>query len=418
MDLQIFPPEEMIEASVTLPLSKSMSARALIINKIQNVSPSIELSDSDDTKALVEGLGKTTGLVNVGAAGTAMRFLTAYYASTPGVDIIVDGSERMRERPMEPLIKALRDLGADIECLGNEGFAPMRIHGKRLSGGEVNVDPGISSQFLSALMMIAPAMESPLTICFEGDPVSLSYVKMTAAMMAEAGVEPDFSYGRIEIPSGSYTKPVDKIEKDWSAASYWYAIVAVSAGWITLSDMSLPSVQGDAAMVSYGEKLGVLTEPSEDDPESLALSPSPEQFSRLDLDMSQTPDVVQTLAFAAALLGIPFRFTGVGTLRDKETDRLTAMQKEARKLGLLFEIENDGNTIAWEGRGVPVNALPVFDTYSDHRMAMSLAPVALCVPGIIIRNSEVVTKSYPEFWNNLREVGFELKEVKLETVEE
>lgn len=400
----------MLEATVTLPLSKSMSARALVINRLQKASESVQVSDSDDTRALAAALDVTVGDVNVGPAGTAMRFLTAYYAATPGVEVVIDGSERMRQRPMGGLIDALRQLGAQIECLSEEGHAPMRITGRRLTGGDVRVNPGISSQFLSALMMIAPTMEAPLNIRFEGDPVSMAYIRMTASMMAMAGVEPEFSYGLIEVPNSPYTRPIETIEKDWSAASYWYSIAALSAGWITLDGMSLPSVQGDAAMVGIGEKLGVVTGESEETENALELSASPEQFSRLDLDMSNTPDLVQGTAFAAAMLRIPFRFTGVSTLRVKETDRIEALRKEALKLGIIFTVESD-DVISWDGQMVPIEQLPEFDIYGDHRMAMALAPVSLYVPGIVIKDAEVVSKSYPGFWSDLQKAGFVIEEV-------
>ncbi len=414
MDIRIFPPEEMLEATVTLPLSKSVSARALVINRLQNRPTVVPVSDSDDTKALAAALDVTHGEVNVGPAGTAMRFLTAYYAATPGVEVVLDGNERMRQRPMGGLIDALRQLGASIECLGEEGHAPLKITGKTLTGGDVSVNPGISSQFLSALMMIAPVMAAPLNIRFEGDPVSMAYVRMTASMMTMAGVEPEFSYGLIEVPNTPYTSPIDTIEHDWSAASYWYSIAALSAGWVTLEGMSLPSVQGDAAMVAIGEKLGVVTAGSEETEGALELSASPEQFSRLDLDMSDNPDLVQGVAFAAALLRIPFRFTGVGTLRIKETDRLEALRNEALKLGIIFTIESD-DVISWDGQMVPVERLPEFETYGDHRMAMAIAPVALYVPGIVIKDAEVVTKSYPGFWSDLRNAGFVIEEVVAES---
>ena len=414
MNIKIFPPEEMLEATVTLPLSKSMSARALVINKLQGSSPEIELSDSDDTRALREALNVTQGTVNVGPAGTAMRFLTAYYVATPGADVILDGNERMRQRPMAALIEPLRMLGGDIECLGVEGYAPLKIKGRQLSGGEVRVDSTISSQFLSALMMVAPEMESPLVIKFDGDPVSMSYIKMTASMMTQVGVCPEFSYGQIEIPNTPYTRPIEKIERDWSAASYWYSIAALSAGWVTLCDITMDSTQGDAAMKNIGEKLGVITGESDEVEGAIELSASPEQYSRLDLDMTNTPDLVQGVAFAAAMLGIPFQFTGVKTLRVKETDRLEALKNEALKLGIIFNIEND-DTISWDGKTVPVDELPEFETYGDHRMAMALAPVALYAPGIVIKDAEVVSKSYPAFWNDLQSAGFTIVDADSES---
>ena len=410
MNIQIFPPEGMLEASVDLPLSKSMSARALVINKTGGFDTSLELSDSEDTRLLAEGIARRDGEVNVGNAGTAMRFLTAYFAATEGVEVVLDGTDRMRERPIAPLVEALRGLGAEIEYVANEGFCPIRIKGRRLRGGSINVDATTSSQFVSALMMVAPLMDGALSLCFDTEIASLPYVKMTAAMMTACGIEPEFMYNRIEVPNTPYTKPVTRIERDWSAASYWYSIVALSAGWVTLNDMQLQSVQGDSVMQTLGEKIGVVTSESEEVEDALELSASPEQFSRLDLDMSGHPDLVPTIAIAAGALGIPFRMTGVHTLRKKETDRLEALRAEALKLGLIFEIERD-NVLSWEGTRVPITELPVISTYNDHRMAMAFAPISIFLPGIIIENCEVVSKSYPGFWSDLENAGFEIKQI-------
>lgn len=407
MNLQIFPPDGFVEASVDLPFSKSMSARALIINKIGGFDPHIELSDSDDTTALREGLAKTMGTVNIGAAGTAMRFLTAYYAATPGCEVVLDGSERMRERPVGILVDALRALGANIEYVDKEGFPPIAISGRRLTGGEIKLNPGVSSQFISALMMIAPLMSSPLSLVLDGEPTSWPYIKMTAGMMTASGVEPEFLPGGIIIPNTPYTIAVEKVERDWSAASYWYSIAAMSAGCVTLNDMSAQSQQGDRYMTVYGDKLGVMTEDSEDVDGALELAASPEQHSRINADMSDTPDLVQTVAVAAGVLGIPFRFTGVHTLRNKETDRLEALKNEALKLGLIFETEGD-DILQWDGRRVQITEIPRISTYNDHRMAMAFAPVAVFIPGLVIENCDVVSKSYPDFWEHLEQAGFEL----------
>lgn len=405
MDYKIFPPDEILQASVDLPLSKSMSARALLINKIGKFDVDVEVSDSDDTKALIRGLEADHGVVNVDGAGTAMRFLTAYYAAKPGTDIVLEGNERMHLRKIGELVKALRELGADIEYMGTEGYPPLHIRGKKLSGGQVALDPSVSSQYVSALMMIAPMMDDDLTLRFDAEPASMSYIRMTIAMMEQAGVEVERSFNGIEIAHGHYTKPITHIERDWSAASYWYSIAALTAGWVTFNDMTAESVQGDRNMITFGERLGVITAESEDVDGALELSASPEQHSRLDADMSDNPDLVQTLAVAAAALGIPFKFTGVQTLREKETDRLEALRKEALKLGLIFEIDGD-KSISWDGQRVPVVEMPRISTYNDHRMAMAFAPLAVFIPGIIIEDIEVVSKSYPEFWTHLEEAGF------------
>lgn len=411
MNIRIFPPDDFMEAVVTLPLSKSMSARALIINKIGGFQNEIEVSDADDTLALKSGLTANHGVVNVGAAGTAMRFLCAYYAATPGSDVVLDGSERMRERPIGILVDALRNLGAKIEYTLKEGYPPLHITGRKLNGGNIHLDPTVSSQYISALMMITPLMSEGLTLNFSAEPPSLPYIKMTAKMMMGAGVEPDLLYNQVVIPNHPYTRPVTEIERDWSAASYWYSITALTAGNTVFQQMQTESCQGDSVMKNFGEMLGILTQPSEDYPGSTELMAGPEQYSRLDLDMSDTPDLVQTLAVAAVTLGIPFRFTGVHTLRNKETDRLEALRTEALKLGIIMQIEGN-DIISWEGQRVPIKELPSITTYKDHRMAMAFAPVSVFLPGIIIEESEVVSKSYPDFWNDMQKAGFLIEEVE------
>lgn len=402
MDYRIFPPEEMLEATVELPLSKSVSARALVIDAIAGCGTAVAVADCDDTRVLAESLKRLHGDVNVGPAGTAMRFLTAYYAATDGADVTLDGNERMRRRPIGALVDSLRKLGADIEYGGEEGFPPLRIRGRRLKGGSLEIDASVSSQFTSALLMVAPTMEEALHLTMVNEVTSLPYLKMTAEMMRRRGAEVEIEGVRAHAFPGKYNARQVTVERDWSSASYWYEIAALTAGWVTLPGLTLPSLQGDSAMRVYGAKLGVVTNIEDGAAE---LSASPEQFSRFDQDMCDTPDLVQTVAVTAAMLGVPFRLSGVQTLRNKETDRLEALRREALKLGLVFEIEND-NVISWEGRRNPIFAVPEFDTYGDHRMAMALAPVSVFLPGIVVRDVEVVSKSYPDFWEDLRGAGF------------
>ncbi|MCH5220133.1 MAG: 3-phosphoshikimate 1-carboxyvinyltransferase [Muribaculaceae bacterium] len=405
MNLHITSPEGILEASVDLPLSKSMAARAIIINSVGGFPNSLPLPQCTDTDCLRQALSVDQGNVNIGGCGTAMRFLTAYYAAAPGTDIILDGDERMRKRPIKPLVDALLSLGADIEYMNTDGFAPLHIKGSTLLGGEISIDASTSSQFISALMMVAPLMGSPLRIALDNEPASLAYIKLTAKMMERCGVEPEFTYNGISVPNSPYTTPSTDIERDWSAASYWYSIAALSAGWVTLNDIHRDSMQGDSRMIDIGEKLGVITAESEDVDGALELSASPEVFSRLDMDMSNTPDLVPAVAVMAAALGVPFRFTGVNTLRHKECDRLEALKAEALKMGWLFEIERD-DVLSWENRRVPVTQLPRIASHGDHRIAMAFAPLALMLPAIIIENAEVVDKSYPDFWVDLEQAGF------------
>ncbi len=409
MDYRILPPEELLQARVKLPLSKSMSNRAIVINALTpDAQPLGELAKCDDTDAMLAGITMTHGTVNVGAAGTAMRFLTAYFASRPGVSVTLDGTERMRNRPIGPLVDALRACGADIAYTGREGFPPIDINGRTLRGGEITVPASVSSQFISALMMVAPVMEQGLKITLDGEITSMPYIRMTAEMMGRCGAGVTFEGPVVAIEPRPYVDAPITIEGDWSAASYWYEIEALSCGFVTLDGLEQFSCQGDSRVARLYSELGVHTDFEGEDGGS-DLVASPDLSPRMMADMTDTPDLVQALTVTLAMLGVPFRLTGVKSLRIKETDRLDALKKELLKLGIIIETEGD-DALVWEGARRPVSELPVFDTYSDHRMAMALAPVALFVPGIVIRDAEVVTKSYPEFWDHLISAGFTVKD--------
>jgi 3-phosphoshikimate 1-carboxyvinyltransferase len=408
MDYVVFAPEEVIDTEINLPLSKSESARRLILDAFGKVhDDSLIVADCDDTNALKRGLATEQGEVNIGAAGTAMRFLTAYYAATPDTDIVIDGSERMRHRPIAILVEALRKLGADIEYAGEEGFAPLRIHGKQLDGGTIEVDGGVSSQFISALIMAAPSMREPMTLELTNDITSLPYLKMTIAMMQRRGIDIEFSGNEVNVQPGDYGTDSQPIEPDWSAASYWYEITAISAGQVFLHGLREHSLQGDCAIAKFAEQLGVITEFTED---GAQLTASCEQLSRLHLDMSETPDIAQTLVVTSAMLDTPFQFTGVHTLRNKETDRLQALYNEALKVGVVLEIDGD-DSISWTNKYLPVNETPDIKTYDDHRMAMAFAPAAIIANSLIVRNAEVVSKSYPHYWEDLRKAGFKIVDI-------
>lgn len=414
MDYRVFPPEDMVDATITLPLSKSIANRALILHALTpGDSPMPPQAECDDSDAIVNALaGPTTGgaTVNIGAAGTAMRFLTAYFAATTGSDVILDGSERMRRRPIGALVDALRLCGASIDYVGEDGYPPLRIVGQKLHGGEVTLPANISSQFISALMMVAPTMTDGLRINLDGEVISLPYIKMTMAMMESRGIEVDRYPQVIDIASGTYGVPAEgaEHERDWSAASYWAEISAISAGFITLPGLKTEgSLQGDSAAIDIFERMGVICRESEDVADATEFTPSPEVYSRIDLDMTETPDLAQTVAVTSAMLGLPFCLTGLQSLRIKETDRIDALCRELLKYGLIVEAEGN-HTLRWDGRRMPMTQLPEIDTYDDHRMAMAFAPTAIFVPGIVIRNIEVVSKSYPTYWDDLRSAGFTL----------
>ncbi len=411
----------MIEASILLPLSKSVANRLQIINALTagaNPLPDEMIPDADDSRILAKSLADiataTAPLeLNIGAAGTAFRFLTALCAATPGLSVTLDGTPRLRNRPIAPLVDALIALGAEITYLDKSGFAPLSIKGKKLSGGTISINPAISSQFISALMMIAPTMEAPLTIDFNGEePVSRPYIRMTAAQIQHSGVDVDLTPTSVTVDNTGYKAIAPYCERDWSAASYWYSISAISAGFITLADMTQKSLQGDSRVANLYEMLGVMTQPSEDTDNALDLIPSPDQFSRFEQDLSDNPDVAQTIAVTAAMLGIPFHLRGLSTLRDKETDRLVAMKQELDKFGIIVEIRNNAELV-WNGERHPIFEIPQVDTYADHRMAMAFAPAAIFIPGLIINDIEVVSKSYPKFWDDLATAGFTLTDASL-----
>ncbi len=413
MDYRITPPEELIEDGVVeLPLSKSISNRALILAALTPGAPCPgRVADCTDTRALAHALDSVpAGEVNVGGAGTAMRFLTAYYAATPGSDVLLDGDERMRQRPIGSLVDALRACGAEVDYAGSEGFPPLRVKGKRLKGGRVTVDATISSQFVSALLMVAPTMEEGLTLDLDGEPVSLPYILLTLGMMADRGADIDRSPLSISVANGSYRPAPDDAEADWSAAAFFYEITALSAGWITLKGLRMDSRQGDRAAIGYFERLGVITAPSEEFAGSVDLQPTPDLFGRLDADLSDTPDLAPALVATATLLGIPFRLTGLQSLGIKECDRLEALVEEMDKIGARLEKIRDFG-LEWDGKRHPVVELPEFDARGDHRMAMALAPAAIFMPGIVVRGAECVAKSFPGYWDALRSLGFSVEEV-------
>lgn len=407
MNCRVFPPDKMLETQVSLPLSKSISNRALVINALTDGAlPLKKVAKCDDTDVMVAALSSEEACVNIGAAGTAMRFLTAYYSSQPGREIVIDGTERMRHRPIAVLVDALRACGATIEYVGEECYPPLRISGKKLHGGDITLSASVSSQYISALLMIAPTMEQGLRLTLEGDIISRPYIMMTLSMMRQWGVESEFVGNIITIAPQKYA-PVDfEVEADWSAASYWYEIAALSSGDVSLCGVNSISVQGDSEISKYFEYLGITTH---FDDGIVELEPSPDLVPRLNIDLSDQPDLAQTIVVTSCMLGVPFHITGLSTLKIKETDRLEALRTEMLKLGMVLTIERDSELI-WDGTRRPIYEFPVIDTYEDHRMAMAFAPVSIFIPGIVINNIEVVSKSYPDYWQHLQDAGFKFQE--------
>lgn len=391
-----------VEADITLPASKSISNRALIINALAYSPYEIEnLSDCDDTNVMIKALDSNDTTFDIGAAGTAMRFLTAFLSKTVG-EWVLTGSKRMKERPVKLLVDALNSLGARIKYLENEGYPPLQIYGSALSGGEIRLNGSVSSQYISALMMIAPYMQKGLKIILEGNVISVPYILMTLNMMRDFGVKANFENNIIEIKPQSYKPLRYKVESDWSAASYWYEILGITGeGRFFLRGLHQHSYQGDSKLAELFEQLGVHTDYQS---EGIEITTNNHTCSRFEYDFVNQPDLAQTFAVTCCLKNIPFHFKGVQSLKIKETNRVAALITELNKLGYVLHEPAEGE-LAWEGQTLPVNTseTPSIKTYDDHRMAMAFAPAAF-IRSIVIENPEVVSKSYPGFWDDIEKI--------------
>ena len=400
----LYTPIKAINLEINLPSSKSISNRALILNALAYSPNDIQnLSDCDDTRVTVKALDSNDTTFDIGAAGTAMRFLTAFLSKTVG-EWIITGSERMKQRPIKLLVDALTSLGARIEYVENEGFPPLRIYGSALVGGEISLNGGVSSQYISALMMIAPYMQNGLKIKLEGTVISVPYIRMTMRMMQEYGVEVRFENNEIDIRPQTY-KPIQyKVESDWSAASYWYEVLSiVGSGQVFLHGLNHGSTQGDSKVAELFEQLGVITDYQ---PEGVLLNASGNYNPTFEYDFVNQPDLAQTFAVTCCLKQIPFHFKGVQSLKIKETNRVAALIAELAKLGYSLYEPTEGE-LAWSGdlTNLPKGEAltPSIATYEDHRMAMAFAPAALIQP-IIIEEPQVVSKSYPTFWDDFEKI--------------
>ena len=409
MNLKLFAPERLC-ATIALPKSKSITNRALVIAALCDGCPQVlQPACCDDTDVMVNALAQGGGDINVGAAGTAMRFLTAYFATRQGVTVTLDGNERMRQRPIGPLVDALRALGARIDYLGQEGFPPLAITGTAMHGGDISMPGGVSSQFISAVMMILPAIGGG-SIHLTGDIVSWPYIHMTASVMRDMGADVDLRNDVMTV-AGRYTGDGFLVEADWSAAAPWYALAALlPQSRLKLEGLAADSIQGDARLMDLGRQLGIDTR---FDGQGATLDTSHfigcccSAFA----DMSATPDLVLSWAVLLCLLERSFRMTGVRTLRLKESDRIQTLAEGLRRLGYVLTIESD-DAIYWYGEKAPITAgPPVIDTHGDHRLAMAFAPAAVRFPGLVINDAEVVTKSYPAFWRHLEQAGFTLTQL-------
>ena len=406
MQIKVTAPAK-IHTTIQLPSSKSISNRALIINALGNGTHHPEnLSDCDDTRVMIRALNDDKETIM--AAGTAMRFLTAYLSVTPGTRIIT-GTERMQQRPIQVLVNALRELGADIEYVANDGFPPLRITGRELRKDTISLPGNVSSQYISALLMIAPVLTNGLTIRLTGDIISRPYINLTLQLMNDFGVRAEWTDDhRLKVEPQAYHSTPFYVESDWSAASYWYQIVALSKeAEVTLPGLFKDSYQGDSQVAGIFRSLGVETIYKD---KTVILKKNGKSVERLDYDFINQPDLAQTFVVTCALLNIPFRFSGLQSLKIKETDRMAALITEMRKLGYILH-ETDGSVLSWEGERCTTEEHPAIDTYEDHRMAMAFAPTCLALPEILINNPQVVSKSYPRYWEDLRQAGFIIKEV-------
>lgn len=403
MNYLIKTPSIPIKAAVNLPASKSISNRVLIMNELAYSPYSIEnLSDSDDTQVLLKALHSNDTHFDIGAAGTAMRFLTAYLSKIIG-EWHITGTERMKKRPIKILVDALNTLGARIEYEEKEGFPPLRIFGSALHGGEIQLDGSVSSQYISALLMIAPTMQNGLTLQLTGNVISKPYIHLTLQLMKEFGIQSDWNGNQIRIEPQSYIPTQIKVESDWSAASYWYEIAALSENAdIELIGLLPDSFQGDAVVAKLFEPLGVKSVFLKNG--NVKLQKLPVSCKKLELDFTNQPDLAQTLAVTCAMMRMPFHFSGLQSLKIKETDRIEALKTELGKLG--FILQSSDSSLSWQGECNDADSTPIIATYEDHRMAMAFAPVALKRNEIIIANPEVVSKSYPNYWKDLESAGF------------
>ena len=410
MQYTITKEDKILKGEITLPSSKSISNRILIINSLSYSPYEIDnLSDSDDTKVMEAVLNANTNHFDIGHAGTAMRFLTAFLSKIAG-EWTITGSERMRQRPIGILVDALRKLGASIEYTEKEGYPPLKILGTSLKGGVLELDGSISSQYISALLMIAPTIPGGLTLKLLNHVTSKPYIELTLNLMKHFGVRHSWTGNEIRIDEQTYHPVKFSVEADWSGASYWYAMAALSDECdLLLKGLRLQSLQGDAAQSVWFDSYFGVQSTQEGNNVRLTKKEVPE-LKLLELDFIENPDIAQTFAVLAVCQKIPFHFKGLTTLKIKETDRIQALQTELAKFGAILTEPAEGE-LSWDGTfdQSHVNHPIAIETYHDHRMALAFAPAAMVYPEIVINDPDVITKSYPAYWEDLKQVGFKIK---------
>lgn len=406
MNLLLQTSQSDLQAQIAVTGSKSETNRLLLL---QALFPNITLantSNSDDSEVMQKALKGNDEIVDIHHAGTAMRFLTAYFAVNEGREVVLTGSPRMKERPIKVLVETLQQLGAQISYENEEGYPPIRIKGQKITNNKVSIPANVSSQYISALLLVAPKLENGIELTLVGEITSIPYIKMTLALLNDLNIQTSFEGNVIKVyPKPEVASKVMTVESDWSSASYFFSLVALSdTAKIALSSYKGTSLQGDSALVEIYAKIGVETHFEEN---KMTLTKIKNfNFEDMTFDLNNTPDIAQTIVVTCLGLGIGCHLTGLHTLKIKETDRLEALRIEMTKLGANITVTNDSLTLAASNH---INSNVSIATYNDHRMAMAFAPLALKVP-IIIDNAEVVSKSYPDFWEDLKTLGFKISE--------
>jgi 3-phosphoshikimate 1-carboxyvinyltransferase len=408
--LQTFHPH--LKAKIAITGSKSETNRLLLLKAL---FPNITLanaSNSDDSEVMTKALENSqftvhnSQLIDIHHAGTAMRFLTAYFAVSEGREVVLTGSSRMQERPIKVLVEALEQLGAKISYKNEVGYPPIRITGQKITASKLNISANVSSQYISALLLVAPKLENGIEITLVGEITSVPYIKMTLALLNDLNVKTSFERNVITVyPKQEVESKIMTVESDWSSASYFFSLVALAENaTIVLTSYKENSLQGDSALVKIYKQMGVESHFEENRiilTKQLHFKPQ-----TLNFELNNTPDIAQTIVVTCLGLGIGCHLTGLHTLKIKETDRLEAMRIELTKLGATVSVTNDSLTLA---ASTSINHNITIATYNDHRMAMAFAPLALKVP-IIVENAEVVSKSYPDFWEDMKSLGFDILE--------
>lgn len=400
----LYPDNQPLKGTIRLPASKSISNRLLIIKTLSKATTAIHgLSDCTDTQVLQNALQSTENELNVQHSGTAFRFLTAFLSLQKGRRLLT-GSPQLQQRPVAPVVEALRTLGANIRYAGRPGFPPLEITGTQLQSRHITIDAGVSSQFISALLMIAPLLPNGLVLRLQGHIVSKPYIFLTTSLMQQFGAVVHYQDSTFRVEKGYHHAPVSAtVEADWSAASYWFATTALVPGTeLVLNGLQPNSLQGDARLRTWFKYLGAVSEFSDN---GLIVKNQSIKIKQFQADFIETPDLLQTFATVLPLLNVPFVIEGLNNLRIKETDRISALQKEMLKTG--FVLHAQGNQLAWRNETTRTAApCPTIETYNDHRMAMAFAPMACKIKRVEIKNPGVVEKSYPGFWKDMKSVGF------------